>query len=105
MPAALRLTKDFSEHTKKRTKSNTAYSAVNAAAEDIRAGRGLEIPTHLKSPLFKGYVYPHDFPDDWIPQQYLPDDLKDKKYYRFGENKTEQAALKYWNAIKEKKEN
>ena len=84
-------------------KSNTAYSAVNAAAEDIRAGRGLEIPTHLKSPLFKGYVYPHDFPNDWTPQQYLPDDIKDRKYYRFGSNKTEQAAEKYWNEIKKQK--
>ncbi len=83
-------------------KSNTAYSAINSAAEDIRAGKGLNIPTHLKSPLFKGYVYPHDFPGDWTPQQYLPDDLKDKKYYRFGDNKTEQAAKKYWDEIKKK---
>ncbi len=81
-------------------KSNTAYCAVNEAAEDIRAGKGLNIPAHLKSPLFKGYVYPHDFPDDWTPQQYLPDDLRDRHYYRFGNNKTEQAAKSYWDGIK-----
>ena len=84
-------------------KSNTAYSAVNSAAEDIRAGKGLNIPTHLKSPLFKGYVYPHDYPGDWTPQQYLPDDLKDRKYYKFGENKTEQTAKAYWENIKKDK--
>lgn len=84
-------------------KSNTAYSAVNSAAEDIRAGKGLNIPTHLKSPLYKGYVYPHDYPGDWTPQQYLPDDLKDRKYYKFGENKTEQTAKAYWENIKKDK--
>ncbi|MDD6095060.1 MAG: replication-associated recombination protein A [Clostridia bacterium] len=84
-------------------KSNTAYTAVNEAAQDIREGKGLNIPEHLKSPLFKGYVYPHDFPNDWTPQQYLPDDLKDKEYYRFGENKTEQAAKRYWDEVKKKK--
>lgn len=81
-------------------KSNTSYVAFDTAAQDVRDGKGLEIPTHLKSPLFKGYVYPHDFPNDWTPQQYLPDDIKDKQYYRFGDNKTEQAAKAYWDKIK-----
>lgn len=84
-------------------KSNTAYSAINAAAEDIKAGLGVEVPSHLKSPLFKGYKYPHDYPDRYVEQQYLPDDLKERKYYKFGENKTEQAAKAYWEAIKKKK--
>ncbi len=81
-------------------KSNTAYTAINEACEDIRRGMGATIPTHLRSPLFQGYRYPHDYPNDYIPQQYLPDDLAGKKYYRFGTNKTEQAAKAYWEKIK-----
>ncbi len=81
-------------------KSNSAYSAYDRAAEDIKAGRGVDIPTILHSPLFKGYKYPHDYPNHWIPQQYLPDDLKDRKYYEFGENKTESASKAYWEKIK-----
>ena len=84
-------------------KSITAYCALDAAAEDIRAGRGLKVPQHLRSPQFKGYVYPHDYPGDWVQQQYLPDDIADAKYYRFGENKTEQAAKAYWESIKKRK--
>lgn len=85
-------------------KSNTAYMALDAAASDIRSGKGVNVPAHLKSPLFKGYVYPHDYPNDWIKQQYLPDDIKNAQYYQFGENKTEQAAKAYWDRIKENKE-
>ncbi len=84
-------------------KSNSAYLAFDAAAEDIRKGKGLEIPSHLRSPQFKGYVYPHDYPGHWTEQQYLPDDLKGRKYYNFGDNKTEQAAKSYWEQIKGKK--
>ena len=84
-------------------KSNSAYMAVNAAAEDVEKGFGRNIPTHLQSPLFRGYRYPHDFEGHYVRQQYLPDDLKDKIYYRFGDNKTEQAALAYAEKIKAKK--
>lgn len=84
-------------------KSNSAYLAFDMASEDIRKGKGLEIPTHLRSPQFKGYVYPHEFPGHWTEQQYLPDDLKGRKYYNFGDNKTEQAAKAYWEQIKGKK--
>ena len=84
-------------------KSNTAYMAVNSAAEDIKNGLGMQVPEHLRSPLFKGYVYPHDFTNDYVPQQYLPDDLKDKRYYTFGENKTEAAAKAYWDKVKSEK--
>ena len=73
-------------------KSNTAYTALAAAAEDVAAGRGTTVPMHLRSPLFKGYLYPHDYTCDYVPQQYLPDDLKGKTYYKPGDNKTEQAA-------------
>jgi putative ATPase len=81
-------------------KSNSAYLAYDRAAEDIKAGRGVDIPTILHSPLFKSYKYPHDYPNHWIPQQYLPDDLKDRRYYEFGENKTESASKAYWEKIK-----
>lgn len=83
-------------------KSNSAYLALDAAAEDIRNGKGQNIPAHLKSPLFKGYQYPHDHPDHWVDQQYLPDDLKGRRYYNYGENKTEKAAEAYWKNIKKK---
>ena len=81
-------------------KSNSAYTAYARAAEDIKAGRGVDIPKILHSPLFKGYKYPHDYPNHWVAQQYLPDDLKDRKYYEYGENKTEAAAKAYWEKIK-----
>ena len=83
-------------------KSNSAYLAVNAAAEDIRRGMGINVPTHLQSPLFKGYKYPHDYENHYVPQQYLPDDLQGKVYYQPAPNKTEQAAAEYWKKIKTK---
>ena len=81
-------------------KSNSAYLAYDAAAAEIRAGRGTEIPSHLRSPKFRGYRYPHDYPGHWVAQQYLPDDLAGKQFYRFGENRTEQAAKQYFERIK-----
>ena len=84
-------------------KSNSAYMAVNMATEDVQAGRGTAIPLQLQSPLFKGYRYPHDYPNHYTAQQYLPDDLKDKQYYTFGPNKTEAAAKAYAEAIGSKK--
>ena len=84
-------------------KSNSAYAAANAAAEDIKKGLGTEIPTHLQSPLFKGYKYPHDYPNHYVEQQYLPADLRGRKYYIPGENRTEFAAAEYAKRIREKK--
>ena len=81
-------------------KSNSAYMAYAAAEADIRAGRGTEIPKHLRSPKFTGYKYPHDYPNHWVKQQYLPDDIRDHRYYTFGENKTEQAAKQYFEKIR-----
>ena len=81
-------------------KSNTSYLAYHAACEDIAAGRGIEIPTHLQSPLFKGYKYPHDYENDYCRQDYLPRDLLGRKYYEFGTNKTEQAAKAYYDFIR-----
>jgi len=81
-------------------KSNSAYMAVNAAMADIEKGAGRNIPTHLQSPLFKGYRYPHDYPNHYVSQQYLPDDLKNTHYYEWGDNKMEQAAKAYAEKLK-----
>ena len=81
-------------------KSNSAYDALDAATADVEAGKGVNIPVHLQSPLFKGYKYPHSYPNHYVEQQYLPDDLVGKHYYTPGPNKTEQAAAAYWEKIK-----
>lgn len=81
-------------------KSNSSYMAYHKACEDMNAGRGMEIPEHLRSPMFKGYVYPHDFENHYVEQDYLPKDLVGSKYYTFGSNKTEQAAKSYFDFIK-----
>lgn len=82
-------------------KSNSAHVGYEAAAADFAAGKGQNIPKHLRQYTnFEGYVYPHDYPDHFVHQQYLPDDLLGKTYYQFGKNKTEQAAQKYWEGIK-----
>ncbi len=80
-------------------KSNSAEAASLAAMADIEAGLGAIPPEPLRSPLFKGYRYPHDFPGHYVKQQYLPDDIKDRIYYRYGPNKTEQAAEAYAKSI------
>ena len=84
-------------------KSNSAYNAMNMATADIEAGLGTTVPPQLQSPLFKGYKYPHDYPHHYVEQQYLPNDIKNKKYYTFGDNKTEAAAKAYADMIKSKK--
>ena len=89
-------------------KSNTGHIALDAALEDVRKGLGGDFPRHLQNmhadtytmERQQGYQYPHDYPNHWVKQQYLPDELKDAKYYEFGANKVEQAAKQYWEAIK-----
>ena len=83
-------------------KSNSAEAAIDAAMADVEAGMGRVVPKHLQSPLFKGYKYPHSYPGHYVEQQYLPDDLKNRRYYFFGDNKTEKAAEEYWKRIKGK---
>jgi putative ATPase len=84
-------------------KSNSAHNAVLDATADVQAGLGVVPPLHLQSPLYKGYKYPHDYENHYVPQQYLPDDIKNKKYYHPAPNKTEMASEQYWSAIKNKK--
>lgn len=81
-------------------KSNSAYAAYAAAMQDVEAGRGVQPPPHLRSPLFRGYVYPHDYENHYVEQQYLPDDLKGRHYFRFGDSRTEQAARAYYDMIR-----
>jgi putative ATPase len=83
-------------------KSNSAYLALDAALQDVTAGKGNVVPAHLQSPLFKGYRYPHDYPDHYVPQQYLPDDLKNARYYKPAPNKQEMAAAAYWQTVQER---
>jgi putative ATPase len=89
-------------------KSNTAICAIDAAMADLKAGKAGEIPSHLQDTHYGGaeklgrggYIYPHGYPNDYYPQQYLPDQLKDVHYYSFGQNKIEQAAKRYWDEVK-----
>ncbi len=83
-------------------KSNSADMAVSTAMEYAQKGAGPEIPTHLQSPLFKGYQYPHDYENHYVRQAYMPRDLEGTVFYHPGPNKTEQAAAEYWKKIKEK---
>ena len=61
-------------------KSNSAYLAINKALDDVRTGKCGKVPTHINSTAF-GYLYPHDFPGDFVKQEYMPDNLKNKNYY------------------------
>ena len=81
-------------------KSASAHLALDAALADVEAGRGREVPTHLQSPLFRGYKYPHDYPGHYVEQQYLPNDLRDAHYYTYGDNKLEESARLYAEKIK-----
>lgn len=90
-------------------KSNSAINAIDKALEDIKNTDTGDIPQHLKDSHYGGaktlghgteYKYPHSYPNHYIAQQYLPDNIKDKVYYKFGENKTEGAAREYWKRIK-----
>lgn len=90
-------------------KSNSAYLAYDAAASDLRSGNSGPIPRQLQNKHFDGednqnkgqfYKYPHDYPNHWVAQQYLPDRIRNNIYYVHGENKTEQAAKEYWDKVK-----
>ena len=89
-------------------KSNSGHDAINAAMADVRAGKTGDFPRHLQNvhadgtgfEREQGYLYPHDFPNHWVQQQYLPDALVGRVYYEYGPNKTEQAAKAYWDKIK-----
>ena len=90
-------------------KSNSVICAIDAAIDDIRAGDAGDIPSSLQDGHYggaekmgkaQGYKYPHNYENSWVKQQYLPDRLKDRIYYEYGDNKAEQAAKEYWKKIK-----
>ena len=89
-------------------KSNSGHIALDAAMADVRKGRGQGFPRQLQNvhadtytqERAQGYLYPHDFPNHWVRQQYLPDDIRNEKYYEYGPNKLEQAAKAYWDMVK-----
>ena len=89
-------------------KSNSAYLAIDAALDDVRKGKSGDFPRHLQNvhadtytmEREQGYLYPHNYPNHWVKQQYLPDELVGARYYEFGPNKLEQAAKQYWDSIK-----
>ena len=89
-------------------KSNSVTAGIGKAWADVKAGRTGDVPRELQNvhadsagmEREQGYLYPHDFPGHWVKQQYLPNELKNRKYYQYGDNKTEQAARRYWEEIK-----
>lgn len=89
-------------------KSNSAYLAIDAAMDDVRKGKSGDFPRHLQNvhadtytmEREQGYLYPHNYPNHWVKQQYLPDELVGAHYYEYGPNKLEQAAKQYWDSIK-----
>lgn len=89
-------------------KSNSAYTAIAKAQADIKSGRNGNIPRELQNvhadgtgfEREQGYKYPHDYPGHWVRQQYLPNEIKNARYYEYGDNKIEQAAKRYWEEIK-----
>ena len=93
-------------------KSNAACLAIDAALSDVAQGKGNSVPRQLQNTHFDGedakvkgqhYIYPHDYPNHWVKQQYLPDDLKKRKYYIYQDNKYEQNLKDYWDKIKKGK--
>ena len=93
-------------------KSNSGHDAIARAEADLESGKALGIPRQLQNMHFDGednnnkgqfYKYPHDYPNHYCNQQYLPDSIKDAEYYIYGDNKNEQAYKAYWDKIKDKK--
>lgn len=89
-------------------KSNSVVMAIDSAMADVRAGKAGPIPRELQNvhadgtgfEREQGYKYPHNYKNHWVRQQYMPDNLVGTVYYEYGENKTEQAAKRYWDDIK-----
>ena len=90
-------------------KSNSAVLAIDTAISDIHQGKGINVPRSLQNTHFDGedakvkgqnYKYPHNYSHHWVKQQYLPDDIKDAKYYIYQDNKFEQTLKEYWDKVK-----
>ena len=92
-------------------KSNSAYMGINRATQDLKLGNYGPVPRQLQNMHYDGednnnkgqfYNYPHDYPNHYVNQQYLPDIIRDRVYYEYGDNKNEQAYKAYWDKIKNK---
>ncbi len=90
-------------------KSNSGEMAIDAAMSLVEKQKGGSVPRHLQNKHFDGaenanpgqfYKYPHDYPNHYIKQQYLPDDIKNARFYTFSDNKNEQKFKEYWDNIK-----
>ncbi len=90
-------------------KSNSAITAIDSALTEVHMSGALDVPQNLRDAHYEGaknlghgqgYIYPHDYPMHYVKQQYLPDRIKNKKFYQFGENKSEQAQKEYWKKEK-----
>ena len=90
-------------------KSNSGVLAIDAAIADVQAGKGISVPRTLQNTHYDGednknkgqhYEYPHNYSHHWVKQQYLPDDIKNAKYYDYQDNKYEQALKEYWDKVK-----
>ncbi len=90
-------------------KSNSGHDAIAAAMADVEKGIATSVPRQLQNKHFDGedatvkgqfYKYPHSFPNHYVAQQYLPDEIKNRTYYEYGSNKNEQSYKKYWDEIK-----
>ncbi len=92
-------------------KSNSGEAAINRAQADLQRGKSGPVPRQLQNKHYDGedaavkgqhYLYPHNYPDHWVAQQYLPDALQGVRYYEYGLNKAEQAARAYWEQVRQK---
>lgn len=96
-------------------KSNSAYKAIDSAISDVRHGKSYDIPNHLKDAHYKGsselnhgvdYTYPHDYDNDWVAQQYLPDKMTNIQYFHpKGNSKVEQQLFDVYQTLKSRQEN
>ena len=93
-------------------KSNSACMGIERALEDLKTLQDSSVPRQLQNKHYDGddvaqkgqfYKYPHNYPNHYVEQQYMPDELKGHVYYEYGSNKNEQAAKQYWEKIKGKR--
>ena len=90
-------------------KSNSGVLAIDSAINAVHQGKGINVPRSLQNTHYDGedatvkgqnYKYPHNYSHHWVKQQYLPDDIKDIKFYVYQDNKYEQALKEYWDKVK-----
>ncbi len=91
-------------------KSNSAYMAIDDALRDLERNNAGDVPKHLKDAHYSGasnlgvggYLYPHNYPNSYINQEYMPENMRGKEYYKPKDNKYESSIKAYWNNVKNK---